>query len=104
MSDKTPKSKPKDENSRIQYPDWNIMVSDAIDNYFLKHEVKRLMKTNDSLEWRAQLAYSFGWGDCKGGQKFDSTFCINNVEIDQERGDFLGDVFNFDDLDEDPEE
>lgn len=102
MIDKKPK--PKDEKSGIKYPNWETMVSNAIDNYFLKHEVKRLMKINDSLEWRAQLAYSFGWGDCKGGQKFDSSFCISNVENDQERDDFLDDVFNFDDLDEDPEE
>ncbi len=88
----------------IKYPDWDKMVINAVDNYFLKHEVKRLMQTNDSLEWRAQLAYAFGWGDCKGGQEFDSAFCIDNIEFDQERDPFLDDVFKFDDLDKEPDE
>ncbi len=98
------KSRPKDEKSSIKYPDWDLMVATAIDMYFLKHEVKRLMQLNDSLEWRAQLAYSFGWGDCKGGQEFDSSFCIDNIELDQGRDTFLDDVFDFDDLDKEPEE
>lgn len=73
------KSDPKKETNTYIYPDWNAMVEDAVDIYFLKHEVKRLMRANDSLEWRAQLAYAFGWGDNEGGQVFDSKFIVDNI-------------------------
>lgn len=82
----------------LKYPNWELIVSSAVDNYFLKHEVKRLMQINDSLEWRAQLAYSFGYGDHKGGQEFDSTFLVDSLEITDSEIFYVNDI-NFDNID-----
>jgi len=65
-------------------PDWNKYIAECEDNYFLKHEVKRLMRMNDGLEWRAQLAYAFGFGDAKADLDFDSEFCVDDVQIEQD--------------------
>ena len=95
MTDKSPK--PKKEITTYIYPDWNQMANIALDVYFLKHEVKRLMKTNDSLEWRSQLAYTFGWADCKQGEPFDAAFHIDNIGTDNNPDIFIDDV-DVDDL------
>lgn len=65
-------------------PDWDLMIETSEDIYFLKHEVKRLMRQNDALEFRAQLAYAFGYGDCEGGVGFDSKFMIEDIHMSQD--------------------
>ena len=67
--------------------DWQKMLDESKDIYFLKREVKRLMRENDALEFRAQLAYAFGYGDSQGGQEFDGTFDITDIYIEQDDDD-----------------
>ena len=71
----------------INYPDWNAMLEEGKQIHFLKREIKRLMRLNDGLEFHAQLAYAFGYGDSKGGLDFDSEFCIEDISIEQDDDD-----------------
>lgn len=74
----------KPENPKNDTPDWELMIEESQDIYFLKHEVKRLMRVNDALEFRANLAYAFGYGDSEGGVGFDSGFLIEDIHINQD--------------------
>ena len=67
--------------------DWNNYIAECEDNYFLKREVKRLMRINDAMEFRAQLAYAFGYGDAQAGLDFDGEFCVEDIHIDQDDDD-----------------
>lgn len=64
--------------------DWNKYIEECESMYFLKREVKRLMRINDAFEFRAQLSYSFGYGDATAGLDFDGEFCIDDIHLEQD--------------------
>jgi len=67
--------------------DWAMMIAECEDNVFLAREVKRLMRKNDALEFRANLAYAFGYGDASAGLDFEGNFCIDDIYIEQDDDD-----------------
>lgn len=64
--------------------DWNRYIGECEDHFFLKREVKRLMRLNDAMEFRAQLAYAFGYGDATAGLDFDGEFNMDDIHIEQD--------------------
>lgn len=64
--------------------DWNKYIEECQDHYFLKREVKRLMRINDAFEFRARLAYAFGYGDAYAGLDFDGEFCVDDIYMEQD--------------------
>lgn len=73
-----------DKNKNSCPIDWNKYIEQCEATHFLKREVKRLMRINDAFEFRAQLAYAFGYGDATAGLDFDGEFCVDDIYMEQD--------------------